>query len=237
MRHFLIRRLLVAAATIGVLGGVVALPAASQSASQPAVDAPVPAGRMLVLEIQQHLSALGLDPGPVDGLLGEQTRQTIRAFEQEEGLAVTGEPAPEILRHLRQRVAAERNADPREASAGTEPAPVAAESEPAGQRAVKPVPIAEATSESTLAGTTWLFRDDSGVEFSVRFEPDGAISGPVFSRGWTWEQEAEQVKLTYDNRVGGQATRSGELISGHEMAGRGESSRGAEWFWQASRTR
>ncbi len=42
---------------------------------------PLPA--FLVVEIQESLAALGYRPGPADGILGPQTRASIRAFKAE----------------------------------------------------------------------------------------------------------------------------------------------------------
>ena len=41
----------------------------------------------LVLEVQQRLSALGFDPGPVDGKDGAQTRKAVTAFQRARGVA------------------------------------------------------------------------------------------------------------------------------------------------------
>lgn len=44
-----------------------------------------------VRELQQSLQQQGVDPGPVDGQMGPLTRQAIQIFQQQEGLAATGE--------------------------------------------------------------------------------------------------------------------------------------------------
>jgi len=44
-----------------------------------------------VFEAQVFLALRGLSPGPVDGLIGAQTRAAIRVFQQQAGLPVTGE--------------------------------------------------------------------------------------------------------------------------------------------------
>lgn len=41
--------------------------------------------------IQEHLQALGYDPGPVDGVNGEKTDAAIRLFQKENDLAVDGQ--------------------------------------------------------------------------------------------------------------------------------------------------
>lgn len=45
----------------------------------------------LVLRAQERLDALGLSPGPIDGVMGDRTRSSLRLFQQNNGLAVTGE--------------------------------------------------------------------------------------------------------------------------------------------------
>lgn len=44
-----------------------------------------------VFEVQVFLAVRGISPGPVDGLIGSQTRAAIRAFQQQTGLPATGE--------------------------------------------------------------------------------------------------------------------------------------------------
>ncbi len=51
--------------------------------------------------VQSGLAELGYSPGPVDGVLGEQTRQAIRKFEQDRQLVETGRISPLLLRELR----------------------------------------------------------------------------------------------------------------------------------------
>ena len=43
----------------------------------------------LIREMQFMLSRLGLDPGPIDGVVGPQTNKAIREFQQRAGLPVT----------------------------------------------------------------------------------------------------------------------------------------------------
>lgn len=47
-------------------------------------------------EIQRLLAALGYDPGPIDGKIGEKARGAIRAFENDQGLQVSGNPSFEL---------------------------------------------------------------------------------------------------------------------------------------------
>lgn len=59
-------------------------------------DRDTPTGPDLVRAIQAGLNARGFDAGPVDGLMGARTRDAIRAFEAQMGLAETGAPTPQI---------------------------------------------------------------------------------------------------------------------------------------------
>jgi hypothetical protein len=48
-----------------------------------------------VLQVQRELSALGCDPGPLDGTLGPDTEAAIRHFQQAAGLAIDGIVGPQ----------------------------------------------------------------------------------------------------------------------------------------------
>ena len=47
--------------------------------------------------VQEGLTALGYDPGPVDGAVGPMTRDAIRAFQGARAMAVTGEVSKPLL--------------------------------------------------------------------------------------------------------------------------------------------
>ena len=53
---------------------------------------------------QENLEALGYDPGPVDGELGDQTAVTISKFQAENNMEITGEVTPQLLGVLSARV-------------------------------------------------------------------------------------------------------------------------------------
>lgn len=63
-------------------------------------DAP-PLSNALVLLIQTHLDARGFDPGPADGLIGPRTRDAIRRFQTDRGIAPTGAITFDLLDRLR----------------------------------------------------------------------------------------------------------------------------------------
>lgn len=48
------------------------------------------AGTSLIRQAQEHLKAAGFDPGPVDGLFGEQTQDALRQYQAARSLPVTG---------------------------------------------------------------------------------------------------------------------------------------------------
>ena len=53
------------------------------------------------LGIERELAALGYSPGVVDGVIDQDTRDAIRAFQADEGLRATGEATTELHRRLR----------------------------------------------------------------------------------------------------------------------------------------
>jgi TPR repeat protein len=55
------------------------------------------ADRPTVMYLQYQLNNFGYDAGPVDGLFGPQTRAALIAFENEQGLAGTGQLTPDAL--------------------------------------------------------------------------------------------------------------------------------------------
>jgi hypothetical protein len=55
----------------------------------------------IVRAIQAELQRAGYDVGPVDGRLGPRTREAIRQYEQQNGLAVDGSPSQALLDRMR----------------------------------------------------------------------------------------------------------------------------------------
>lgn len=55
--------------------------------------------RNLILEVQQALKAKGFDPGPLDGVMGPQTREALQRFQEENNLPV-GNMNKETMRAL-----------------------------------------------------------------------------------------------------------------------------------------
>ncbi len=56
--------------------------------------------RRIFRAIQEDLATLGYDPGPADGIPGPRTRAAIRAFQRDQGLAVTGEASADLADRL-----------------------------------------------------------------------------------------------------------------------------------------
>lgn len=56
--------------------------------------------RSQVEKIQTLLVAQGFDPGPIDGVVGSQTRQAIKSFQRTAKLPADGHPTPELLEIL-----------------------------------------------------------------------------------------------------------------------------------------
>ncbi len=54
---------------------------------------------------QQFLEVMGYDPGPVDGVMGDNTRRALAAYQQEFGLAVDGRIDDALLERLRAQAA------------------------------------------------------------------------------------------------------------------------------------
>lgn len=65
-----------------------------------------------VREVQTGLNRLGYEAGPEDGLMGSRTRSAIRAYQEDEGLLVTGQPSRSLLNHINESIE-ERKEDTR----------------------------------------------------------------------------------------------------------------------------
>ena len=82
--------------------------------------APRSSGDNLILSIQKGLRSAGLDPGPLDGLMGPRARKAIEAYQAKHGLAVNGRASGDLLRHLQRQAGIGRHQAAPEA-AGTRP--------------------------------------------------------------------------------------------------------------------
>ena len=61
----------------------------STSIEEPVVSG-LPSDGKIVLSVQQALKIRGYDPGPADGLAGQQTKQAIRKFQADRGFSPSG---------------------------------------------------------------------------------------------------------------------------------------------------
>ena len=71
----------------------------------------------LVRQIQTQLSALGYKPGSADGLLGNDTQSAIRAFQQSQKLAATGQVSANLLADLQKAAIQKKNDAAKQAQA------------------------------------------------------------------------------------------------------------------------
>ncbi|MBI3196792.1 MAG: peptidoglycan-binding protein, partial [Rhodospirillales bacterium] len=75
-------------------------------AAEPKTVTPAPGkdilGRNEILELQTRLKALGLSPGPLDGVAGPQTAAAVRRYEESRGQPPTGFVDRDLLIQLQQ---------------------------------------------------------------------------------------------------------------------------------------
>jgi len=55
----------------------------------------------VVADVQSRLARRGYDPGPIDGVVGAKTRDAIRAWQRDSGMAVDGRVTPALIESLR----------------------------------------------------------------------------------------------------------------------------------------
>ena len=75
----------------------------AEGRTEPVHEAPINP-RLLTREIQEALTALGYEPGPIDGIYGPRTKQAIQAFERAMGMTPTGVATTELWRSLQGEV-------------------------------------------------------------------------------------------------------------------------------------
>ncbi len=108
----------------------------------PAPQPPEPAPeRKLVRDLQARLAEQGLYSGKIDGISGSRTQSAIVAYQEAQGLPVTGKPTADILDHI-------TTASVETAAKAPEPTPVAVNPAPAAEppqtiEAVVGEPVAE----------------------------------------------------------------------------------------------
>ena len=82
--------------------------------TQESDEDPPSSRRQLIHEIQMYLTALGYEPGPIDGLYGRRTQGAIEAFERDMGMTLTGEATIGLWRKVRREAKTETEQEPRE---------------------------------------------------------------------------------------------------------------------------
>lgn len=183
-----------------------------------------------VRELQRLLLQLGFEPGPIDGKFGPSTASAISAYQEAAGLLIDGKPSRDLLQQLREDAAnltalpllkPNENADPQKSESAT--SSVAAD--------------LRDNQGASLAGTTWLFTDESGSEFSLEFIQGGGIKGILYENFWNWHQSGEDVEILYDNKLGLAVSRVGTVKLPGIMEGTAIPSRGKKWTWKARRTK
>ncbi|GKY87093.1 hypothetical protein STA1M1_09620 [Sinisalibacter aestuarii] len=134
-------------------------PNPNRSGNAPAV------ARQTVREVQALLTDMGYDPGPIDGMMGQRTRNAILAFERDYGLPVTGVPGPDLL------------ADLRYAAAGSASQPEPTASQPAQPLSGQPsFDCGKATtpSERAICGSSDLAELDQAIARNFTSAYEGA---------------------------------------------------------------
>ena len=107
-----------------VAGSIVAsILALSPAAAQTLPNSQPPHTRAQIAAVQSQLSALGYDPGPVDGVLGPRTRDAIRFYELVAGLEATGEITPVLTEALSDELLRDEHLQPDNESDLVPPAP------------------------------------------------------------------------------------------------------------------
>lgn len=71
--------------------------------NQPVAQSSSATNSKVVAEIQRGLKEMGYDPGAVDGINGQKTRQAIRAYQKDHGLLVDGQATPALMDHIKQQ--------------------------------------------------------------------------------------------------------------------------------------
>lgn len=75
--------------------------------AESATPASVSMPHAMIKSVQKVLADLGYAPGPIDGVMGGQTKQAIIAFQRDRRMAQTGRISPKLLQEM-ERVSGER---------------------------------------------------------------------------------------------------------------------------------
>ena len=58
------------------------------------------------------------------------------------------------------------------------------------------------------------------------------MESPAF---WKWQLRGNEIRINYDNKLGGWVERRGKIVTANELRGDANSSRKREWTWRARR--
>lgn len=190
-------------------------------------------GRALIQQVQAALVRLGYDPGPADGLIGVRTTRSVRAFQQRNGLPVDGRVTPPLHRALLATI--ERQAAPTPAAAPVVAITGGTSIETAATPTDNTVPNAAAVAGATFVNSVWTITDRGGATLTLRLMADGKIAdveSPVF---WKWQLRGAEIRISYNNKLGGWVERRGQIVTADELRGEANSSRKRTWAWRARR--
>jgi peptidoglycan hydrolase-like protein with peptidoglycan-binding domain len=144
----------------------------------PMAPSPMPTrGRALVREIQSHLTWLGFDAGPADGLVGKQTRRAARNFRVSMNYRARSTLTPNLLRALMKQVGSRADVTAKTgqsstASAVSVPVPTRLTAPPVGT-ALPVAPAMPPTVQGTLSSTA------KTAAVRVTPERESAVTAPV----------------------------------------------------------
>ena len=158
---------------------------------------PLPRSRSAQLDpvnihnVQASLTALGFDPGPIDGRWGPKSRQALNAFQAGRGLAGGDEPThgdlATLQRALSELRAVAAGSAPQPATVATAPAPNPRAPNHDGspdrptERLSNPVDVSD-TDLAALMRDLKINPDDGGTELVLRLSEDGLKATPGKSR-------------------------------------------------------
>ena len=174
------RRTTVAAAPVPTVSPPAVAGVPEASPPRPSVPRP------LVMAVQRSLVDLGIDPGPIDGLVGRKTRTAVRTYQKRAELEVTGKVTRTLLENLQRDVTsaiAESATDPIPLAAVETPTDIENVSEPAADEP-------EDTEEETAAPAEIL--EISMAPAAGRIEP-ASPSEPAQSSDEPGDEEAAPV--------------------------------------------
>ncbi len=94
---------------------------ATQFQSQPEKQEPKETDKELIASIQKHMQDLGYYSGAIDGLMGPNTSSSIRQFQRDADLQVTGQPSLSLRNTLEQAVSQQKAQQRKEAELQQDP--------------------------------------------------------------------------------------------------------------------